>query len=213
MLVPIEWLPGTPSRRSGHLRGPRTSRACDLDRRGHGDPQIEQGDVDGVDHARPSVAARSTSARMTTVRRIRWGDDVLSAIDRGVIAVVAINPQRRAGRRAVGSSQPEAARRAQLSPIAFELRGEVPCEVLRTGATRRRVEGPRATAAGMPRSMAARFPRRSRSTARRSPAEWRLRLTNGRGKASIDSDQSHELVLERRARYARGLPVLYAAGA
>jgi hypothetical protein len=112
--------------------------------------------------------------------QITWGDDVLAAVDRGLVVVV-INP---AGR-VIGRwhYQPDETPGAQVPPAAFVLRGEVPCETLRTtqrvdvskvlaeGGWYATVEGPgtaEITVAGAA-----------------LPAEWRHYMINGRGEAAI----------------------------
>jgi hypothetical protein len=122
---------------------------------------------------------------------IKWGDDVLVAIDRG-LAAVAISPSgRMIGRwTAALGEDPD----VRVSPLAFVLRGDTPCEVLRTG---QRVDvsnilqhgGWYATIDGH------QIPAEISLTDAGSPSDWRLRLTNGRGTASIDQAR-RRLVLD-----------------
>ena len=58
-----------------------------------------------------------------------WGDDVLAAIDRGLV-VAAFSPAGQLS--ATGRSRRRNAG-VQLPPTPFVLRGEVPCQVLRPG--------------------------------------------------------------------------------
>ncbi len=122
---------------------------------------------------------------------IRWGDDVLVAIDRG-LAAVALSPNGRViGRWTAAPGEEPGVR---VSPIAFVLRGETPCEVLRTG---QRVDvsntlqdgGWYATIDGR------QIPAEISLTDAGAPGDWRLRLTNGRGKVSID-EARRRLVLD-----------------
>jgi hypothetical protein len=124
--------------------------------------------------------------------QIRFGENVVAASDRGMIAAV-INPY---GSRVIARwyFKDEQQPGAVASPIAFELRGEVPCEVLRPGQRADvsnviRDGGWYATIDGR------QIPAEITLDGAGSPADWRLRLTNGRGKASIDSGRAR-LVLE-----------------
>lgn len=146
------------------------------------------------DHADNTQASISRELLGRTVRiassdsgaTITWGDDVLVAIDRG-FAAVAISPNGRLIAR--WTALPGENTEPPLPPIAFVLRGESPCEVLRTGqpidvsqilgdggwyAT---IDG-RQTAATIAIAGGG------------SPADWRHQLANGRGKAEIDSPGS-----------------------
>lgn len=132
--------------------------------------------------------SRQLSGRTLTVTSsdngptIRWGDDVLVAIDRG-LAAVAISPNGRViGRWTAALGEDPGVR---VPPLAFILRGEEPCAVLRTGE---RVAvsdilqhgGWYATIDGR------QIPAEISLTDAGSPGDWRLRLMNGRGQVSID---------------------------
>jgi hypothetical protein len=121
---------------------------------------------------------------------IRWGDDVLAAGDRGMVAVV-INPTGRvAARWHYGDGQTPG---AAASPIAFELRGEDRCDVLRTGQP---VDvshildegGWHATIDGR------QVPAEITISGAGAPADWRHQLSNGRGKAAIELERSRLLL-------------------
>ncbi len=121
---------------------------------------------------------------------ITWGGDVLVAIDRG-FAAAAINPSGRVVAR--WTALPDEETEPPLHPIAFVLRGEAPCEVLRTA---QQVDvsailsdgGWYATVDG--RQIPAEI-----SIAGGGPAaDWRHLLSNGRGKAAIDHDRSRLLL-------------------
>lgn len=156
--------------------------------KGRGEPRIEEGDT--ALSIRQDLGGRMLDiASDDAGPRMMWGDDVLSAIDRGV-AVVVINPQGRVvGRWAFALEQLAS---AQLSPTSYLLRGEVPCETLRT---MQRVDvskvlgdgGWYATVDG--RGMA-------EITIEAAPpaTEWRQRMTNGRGEASIDTAKSRVIL-------------------
>jgi hypothetical protein len=122
---------------------------------------------------------------------IGWGDDVLAASDRG-LAAVAISPNGRViGRWTAAPGEDPGVR---VPPLAFVLRGEAPCEVLRTGervAVSNILQhgGWYATVDGR------QIPAEISLTDAGSPSDWRLRLTNGRGKASIDQARGR-LVLD-----------------
>ena len=122
---------------------------------------------------------------------ITWGDDVLVAIDRG-FAAVAISPNGRVVAR--WTALPGEDTEPPLPPIAFVLRGEAPCAILRTGqpvdvSEILRDGGWYATVDGrqIPASIA---------IAGGGPAaDWRHQLVNGRGKADVDP-QAARLLLD-----------------
>ncbi len=118
--------------------------------------------------------------------RVRWGDDVMSAIDRG-LAIVAIRPTGRLMGR--WSFSPDQAPGIPLTPAAYVFRSEVPCEILRTD---RRVDVSRLAADGGwyltidgGHSQA-----EIAIDGGGPPSRWRHFLTNGRGKAEVDPPRS-----------------------
>jgi hypothetical protein len=121
---------------------------------------------------------------------IKWGDDVLAASDRGMVAAV-INPAGRVVARWHFSDQQQPG--AAASPIAFELRGEMPCAVLRTGQA---VDvSPIVNEGGWYATIDGRqVPAEITLEGAGSPASWRHVLINGRGKAAIDPDRSRLLL-------------------
>jgi hypothetical protein len=137
--------------------------------------------------------------------QVMWGDDVLAAIDRGLVVVV-INPSGRI----IGRWQfrPDEDPGAQIRPAAFVFRGEVPCEVLRTaqrvdvskvlaeGGWYATVDGP-GTAEITVDGVA-------------PPGEWRHYMINGRGEASLDAARSR-LILKAipgtRSVFRLSLPI------
>ena len=124
--------------------------------------------------------------------QIKWGDDVLASGDRGMVAVV-MRPYGRT--RIIGKwnfrddEQPG----ADASPVAFVLRGESPCAVLRTAQA---VDvshivsegGWYATIDGR------QIPAAITLAGGGSPSDWRHQLVNGRGQAAIDAERSRLLL-------------------
>lgn len=137
--------------------------------------------------------------------QIIWGDDVLAAIDRG-LAIVVMNP---AGR-VIGRwpFTPNQGPGAQVPPTAFVLRGDVPCETLRTtqrvdvstvlaeGGWYATVDGPGTAEITVDGAA--------------PPAEWRHYRINGRGEAAIDAAKAR-LILKAipgtRSVFRLSLPI------
>jgi hypothetical protein len=121
---------------------------------------------------------------------IKWGDDVLAASDRGMVAAV-INPAGRVVARwhFTDDQLPGAA----AAPVAFVLRGETPCAVLRTGQP---VDvSPIVNEGGWYATIDGRqVPAEITIAGGGSPADWRHQLMNGRGKAAIDHDRARLLL-------------------
>lgn len=148
------------------------------------DARFEQSDSDA------SLAHELTRAQLTVSAnddgpRIAWGDDVLSAIDRG-LAVVVISPAGRIVAR--WEFSPDEPLGARLTPAAFVLRGDVPCETLRTTqhvdvSNILRDGGWYATVDG-------RGAAEIRLGGAAPAAQWRHRLNNGRGEAKVDTASS-----------------------
>ena len=136
---------------------------------------------------------------------IKWGDDVLVAIDRG-FAAVAIGPNERVMAR--WTALPGEETEPPIPPIVFVYRGEAPCAVLRTGQA---VDvshivnegGWYATIDGR------QIPAEITIVGVGAPADWRHQLVNGRGKAAIDAVRSR-LILDgapgTRAAFRLSLP-------
>jgi hypothetical protein len=183
MLMPADWLPGRPA-------PPRRANfGAMLWTKGSQNADLELADTVATRsaglHGRPLTATVNDDGPL-----IKWGDDVLAAADRGMVAVV-INPAGRVvGRWHYNDDQHPG---ADASPIAFVLNGEVPCAVLRTGQPTDvshivNEGGWYATIDGRP--IAAEI---SLSGAG-APADWRHLLVHGRGKAAIDHEGSRLLL-------------------
>ena len=187
MLLPGGWLPEAEDLR---LRSARpTNFAAWTWRKGDHRAQLEQGDanasVAGEFGGRPLLISANDDGPI-----IRWGDDVLAAADRGLIAAV-INPSGRVvGRWHFGDGQQPG---AAASPVAYVLRGETVCAVLRTGQA---VDvshvvsegGWYATVDGR------QVPAEISISGGGEPSDWRHILINGRGKATIDHERARLLL-------------------
>lgn len=121
--------------------------------------------------------------------RIQWGDDVLSAIDRG-LSVVVIGPSGRvAGNWAFSQTE---APGAQTPPAALVYRGERPCAVLRIG---QRTDVSSVLADGGWLATLEGSGRASITLEGASPAEgWRHGLWSGRGRATVDAGTSRVML-------------------
>ncbi len=121
--------------------------------------------------------------------RIQWGDDVLSAIDRG-LSVVVIGPSGRiAGNWAFWQTE---ALGAQGPPAAFVYRGDRPCAVLRLG---QRTDVSAVLADGGWLATLEGSGKASITLDGGGPVEgWRHTLWNGRGQAGIDAERSRVLL-------------------
>ena len=183
-LLPLEWLPGSSLDRTGR---PANFGAVAWTT-GRPDFQIEQHDSSAS--IRRELGGRSLAVVANDEGpQVVWGDDVVAAIDRG-LAVVAINP----GGRLIARWQfrQDEAPGAAISPSAFVLRGEVPCETLRTT---QHVDVSKVLAdGGWYATIDGRGTAEITITGVGPPAEWRLRLTNGRGEASIDAARSRVIL-------------------
>jgi hypothetical protein len=187
MVIPAEWLPEADA---VALRSSRPANfAAWLWSNGDERAHIEQDDsnvslaqeFDG----RPLIASSNDDGPI-----IKWGDDVLAAADRGMVTAV-INPSGRVLARwhFTDAQQPGAA----ASPIAFELRGETPCAVLRTGQA---VDvSPIVSEGGWYATVDGRqVPAEITIEGGGPPADWRHVLINGRGTAAIDPARSRLLL-------------------
>ncbi|HEX8031539.1 MAG TPA: DUF2723 domain-containing protein [Vicinamibacterales bacterium] len=184
--LPLEWLPIASRSQSA-----RPSNYGALIVTVGSEPIIEQNDTGvSIQRAIGSEGRAVTIGSSDEGPRIMWGDDVLTAIDRG-LAVAAFSP---AGALlgSWGFSLDETPG-VQPPPTPFVLRGEVPCEVLRPGQ-RTDVTGILsdggwlATVEGKGRASIA-------LDTTVPPSEWKHRVSNGRGEASIES-QGSRLILD-----------------
>ncbi len=180
MLLPEAWLPT----RAGAARS--AARPANFGAivwpTGEDDGQVEQSD---------SVASitRDRAGRPLTIvsnddgPQIKWGDDVLAAIDSGMAAVVIGPTGRIAGPWQFTAGEQAGAR---VQPVAYVLRGETPCAVLRTA---QEVDlTPIVSEGGMYATVEGRqIPAEISITGGGAASDWRLRLTNGRGKTEIDA--------------------------
>jgi hypothetical protein len=176
--LPFEWLPA-----ASRPQGGRPSNFGVLTWTiGDGSASIEQNDagaaaqqVVGGEHRVLTITSNEDGPQML------WGDDVIAAIDRG-LAIVAFSPSGDLiGQWTYSLDETPG---VQLPPTPYLLRGESPCEVLRPGrptdvaqlladgAVLATVEG------GGKASVAL--------DADAPPQTWRLRLSNGRGNASVE---------------------------
>jgi len=193
--LPFEWLPAAPRRRSGQASRSQSTRPSNFAAMiwSIGDPEasVEQSDS-GVSIQR----AVGPEGRVITISssdngpQLVWGEDVMTSIDRG-LAVAAFTPSGQLlGQWAFSVDEMPG---VQLPPTPFVLRGEVPCAVLRPGqradVTTVLSEGSwLATVEGSgPAVITMDTPA--------PPSEWKHRLSNGRGEASIES-QASQLILE-----------------
>ena len=188
VILPADWLPEADDVR---LRASRpTNFAVWTWRKGDDRARIEQGDMNASideEFAGRSLAISSDDGGPV----VRWGDDVLAAADRGLVAAV-INPAGRVvGRWHFGDGQQPG---AAASPIAYVLRGETPCAVLRTGQP---VDVSHVvTEGGWYATVDGRqVPAQISLAGGGSSADWRHILINGRGKAAIDVEAGR-LVLD-----------------
>lgn len=187
MILPEDWLPAADA---AALRSARPANfAAWTWVKGNERARLERGDEAvtlGTDvGGRPLTVSSNDDGPL-----IKWGDDVLAAGDRGMVAAV-INP---AGRVVARWHYPDGHRPgAAASPTAFVLRGETPCAVLRPGQAVDVSQivgdgGWYATIDG--RQLAAEISLDDAG----SPSDWRHVLVNGRGKAAIDVERSRLLL-------------------
>jgi hypothetical protein len=184
-LLPLEWLPS--QLREGAAR--RTNFSALAWTLGQ-TPQFDQRDDRlSLTHVAPDGRALDITADDAGVRVV-WGDDVIGAIDRGLV-VMAIRPTGRL----IGTwaFTPDQEPGILLPPQAFVFRDELPCEVLRTGqptdVSRIVADGGwYATIDGR------QAPAEISIAGGGSPAGWRHQLSNGRGKAAIDHERSRLLL-------------------
>jgi hypothetical protein len=174
--LPFEWLPaGNRSQRPANYSVLTWSL-------GEGDAVVEQHDA-GVTTTR---AVGSTGNPVTITSnddgpRMVWGDDVLLAIDRGLI-VMAFTPEGHvAGRWAFAIDEPPG---MELPPTPYVLRREVTCETLRLGQPTD-VTGVLADGAWLATLDGFGKAEIAIETAA-PPSEWRHYLSHGRGDGAIE---------------------------
>ena len=137
--------------------------------------------------------------------RVLWGDDVLTAIDRGLVVVAFSRAGHLRGQWAFAIDETPG---VQLPPTPFALTGEVPCQLLRTGE--------RSDLAGVladGRSWATVVQGTGKAVITLDTdapsSTWRLGRSSGRGDAAIDTQRS-ELILDpipgTRAVFTFSLP-------
>jgi len=120
--------------------------------------------------------------------RLLWGDDVLAAIDRGLLAGAFAPDGSLIGRWSFGVDEIPG---VQLPPSPYVLRGEAPCQVLRPGQRTNVGDvladgGWWATVQGKGTAMV--------TIESSEPATtWRHFVSSGRGEASIDTDRSRAI--------------------
>ena len=185
-VLPVGWLPEAPN-----LPGDRPANFSALTWTvGGAAAQVKQSDSGVV-----FTQAFGSEGRVITITaddegpRIRWGEDVLSAIDRG-LAVVVIGPSGRI----VGNwaFSPTEALGAPTPPVAFVYRGEQPCTVLRLG---QRTDVSAVLADGGWLASLEGSGKASIAIDGASPVgSWRHGLWHGRGKAAINAVRSQVLL-------------------
>jgi hypothetical protein len=205
--LPIEWLPAA-SRASGG----RANYGAFAWTVGESSANVAQQDsLARIDHAVGAEGRVLTIVSSDEGPQIVWGDDVLTAIDRG-LAVAAFSPAGHLiGQWAFALDDKPG---VQLPPTPFILRGEAPCQVLlpgvRTDVSDVLADGGWwATVEGKgPASIA---------IATAQPAiTWRHRVWSGRGTASVDPEQARvifEAVPGTRSVFRLSMPPAIAPAA
>ena len=177
--LPLEWLPA--ANRAQANRGNYGTIVWQL-----GDPNVSVAQRDDTVITERAVGADQRTLRVSSSDagpQVMWGDDVLAAIDRGLI-VAAFTPQGQA----IGqwSFAPGETPGVQLPPVPFVLRGETACEVLRPGqpidvarvladgAWWATVDGPGTARIAIDTDLA---------------SGWRHRVAQGRGAAAVEGSQ------------------------
>lgn len=181
-VLPVEWLP-----EAQRVAGDRPSNFSALTWTiGSTAAQVEQSDSGVVlTHAFEPEGRVITITANDEGPHIQWGDDVLSAIDRG-LSVVVIGPSGRiAGNWAFSQTE---ALGAQTPPAAWVFRGEGPCAVLRLG---RRTDVSTVLADGGWLATLEGSGKASITLDGGSPVEgWRHGMWNGRGQTAVDAGRS-----------------------
>jgi hypothetical protein len=184
--LPFEWLPAA-SRPQG---GRPSNFGVFTWTIGDGSASIEQNDagataqqVVGNDHRVLTISSNEDGPQML------WGDDVIAAIDRG-LAIVAFSPAGDLiGQWAYSLDDTPG---VQQPPTPYVFKDESPCAVLRAGEPTDVAKyltdgGLLATVEGGDKATVA-------LDADRTPGSWRLRLSNGRGNATVTPES--QLLLE-----------------
>jgi hypothetical protein len=186
--LPFEWLPigsraqsGRPSN-FGLLMWTLGEPKADVDQ---SDAGVSASRVIGSEGRSLSVTSNDDGPRML------WGDDVLTAIDRGLV-VAAFSPAGQLiGQWTFGIDETPG---VQLPPTPYALRGEVPCQVLRPGE---RTDVARVLGDG--RSWVTIVQGNGKAVidldTDAPSSTWRLGRSSGRGDAAIDAQKS-QLILD-----------------
>jgi len=180
--LPLGWLPISARAQAGQRGnyGALAFVAGDADA-----TTAQQDNLARIDRVVGSEGRVLTTSSSDDGPQIVWGDDVLTAIDRG-LAVAAFNPAgQMIGQWAFALDEQPG---VQLPPSPYVLRGESPCQVLRPGERTAVSEvlaegGWWATTVGNGNGAIA-------LDTDQPPSTWRHRVANGRGEASIDAERS-----------------------
>jgi hypothetical protein len=161
--------------------------------------------------------AVSGDGRMLTILssddgpQILWGDDVLTAIDRGLAVAAFSAAGQLIGQWAFALDDNPG---VQLPPSPFVLRGEAPCQVLLPG---RRTDVSEVLAdGGWWATVEGRGPASITIAPAHPATTWRHRVWSGRGTASVDPEQSRvifEAVPGTRSVFRLSMPPAAAPGA
>ena len=179
--LPLEWLP--PASRAQLGRGNFGTIVWTL-----GDPgvSVEQRD-DTV------ITERTLGAERRVLRassdddgpRLLWGDDVLAAIDRGLIVAAFTGEGALIGRWSFAVDETPG---VQLPPSPYVLRGEAPCQVLRPG--QRTSVGDVLADGGWWATVQGKGTAIVTIESSEPATTWRHFVSSGRGEASVDISQS-----------------------
>lgn len=193
-VLPVEWLPAAPRLRSGQASVGEAARPSNF---GAwlwtiGDAAAVEQNDNGVQMQRV-IGAEGRALTVTSNDdgpQVVWGDDVVAAIDRGLLVVAFAPDGHLAGRWAFAVGETPG---VQLPPMPFVLRGETTCAVLRPGE-RVDVAGVLANG-GWLASVEGTGQAPVTVETDALPSTWRHRLTTGRGEASIEPHASR-LILD-----------------
>lgn len=180
--LPLEWLP-MPARVQAGRPGNYGALAVIA---GDADAAIAQQDtLARIDRAVGPEGRTLSVVASDEGPQITWGDDVLAAIDRG-LAVAAFTPAGQLIGQWVFSLDETPG--VQLPPAPYVLRGEAPCQVLRSGE---RVDvSDVLTDGGWWASVEGKGTATVAIDAAHPASSWRHFVSNGRGEASIEADRS-----------------------
>jgi hypothetical protein len=179
--LPFEWLPPASRAQSGR---PSNFGAI-VWSIGDAEAAVDQNDTGIIEQRVVGAEGRAlTITSNDDGPRVLWGDDVITAIDRGLVMVAFSPDGRLIGQWAFAVDETPG---VQLPPTPFMLRGEKTCQVLRPsertdvsailadGSWWATVEGTGKT----PITIETEAP----------PATWRHRVSNGRGEATIEGSR------------------------